>query len=168
MWQGVPGRQLANVPEIIDTAKSIKTRLPGCFVFVGGHSASFVAADLLAQGAGAIDCVIEGEGEASIPRLLQAVQDGNDLTDVPGAISVAGEGPPPHFVESLDTIRPARDLLARRRYFIRTLDPCASIEFARGKSEGAAPTHFDRHKLITIDRVDDGRRQDARLSLGGP
>jgi radical SAM superfamily enzyme YgiQ (UPF0313 family) len=99
---------LANVPEIIETAKSIKTRLPGCFVFVGGHSASFVAADLLAQGAGAIDCVIEGEGEASIPRLLQAVQDGNDLTDVPGAISVAGEGPPPHFVESLDTIRPAR------------------------------------------------------------
>jgi len=64
---------------------------------------------------------------------LQAVQDGNDLTDVPGAISAAGEGPPPHFVESLDTIRPARDLLARRRrYFIGTLDPCASIEFARG------------------------------------
>jgi hypothetical protein len=52
------GNYLANVPEIIETAKSIKTRLPGCFVFVGGHSASFVAADLLAHGAGAIDSVI--------------------------------------------------------------------------------------------------------------
>jgi radical SAM superfamily enzyme YgiQ (UPF0313 family) len=48
-------------------------------------------------------------------------------------VSAAGEGPPPRFVESLDTVRPARDLLARRRrYFIGTLDPCASIEFARG------------------------------------
>jgi len=83
--------------------------------------------------AGAIDCVIKGEGEAAVPLLLQAVQNGSDLTDVPGAVSAAGEGPPPKFVESLDEIRPARDLLARRRrYFIGTLDPCASIEFARG------------------------------------
>ena len=52
---------------------------------------------------------------------------------MPGAVSAAGEGPPPGFVESLDAIRPARDLLRRRRrYFIGALDPCASIEFARG------------------------------------
>jgi len=127
------GNYLANVPEIIDTAKQIKIRHPGCFVFIGGHSASFVANDLLAHGAGAIDCVIKGEGEVSVPLLLQAVQDGDDLTGVPGAVSAAGEGPPPRFVESLDTIRPARDLLnRRRRYFIGPLDPCASIEFARG------------------------------------
>jgi hopanoid C-3 methylase HpnR len=127
------GNYLANVPEIIDTAKAIKARLPGCFVFVGGHSASFVAADLLMHGAGAIDCVIKGEGEVAVPLLLQAIQNGNDLTGVPGAVTAAGEGPAPRFVESLDKIRPARDLLARRRrYFIGTLDPCASIEFARG------------------------------------
>jgi hopanoid C-3 methylase HpnR len=127
------GNYLANVPEIVDTARAIKSRLPGCFVFAGGHSASFVATDLLAHGAGAIDCVVKGEGEAAVPRLLRAVQDHEDLTKVPGAISAAGEGPPPQFIESLDTVRPARDLLARRRrYFIGTLDPCASIEFARG------------------------------------
>jgi hopanoid C-3 methylase HpnR len=127
------GNYLANVPEIIDTAKAIKLRRPDCFVFVGGHSASFVAAELLAHGEGAIDCVLKGEGEVSVPLLLRAVADGADLTSVPGAISPAGEGPPPRFVESLDTIRPARDLLTRRRrYFIGTLDPCASIEFARG------------------------------------
>jgi hopanoid C-3 methylase len=127
------GNYLANIPEIIDTAKAVKQRHPDCFVFAGGHSASFVADDLLAHGAGAIDCVIKGEGEASVPLLLDAVQQGRNLTTVPGAVSQAGEGPPPRFVESLDTIRPARDLLARRRrYFIGTLDPCASIEFARG------------------------------------
>ena len=127
------GNYLANVPELLDAAKAIKSRLPGCFVFVGGHSASFVAADLLAHGAGAIDCIIKREGEAAVPLLLQAVHDGGALTTVPGALSAAGEGPPPRFVESLDTIGPARDLLARRRrYFIGTLDPCASVEFACG------------------------------------
>src|SRR5580704_25438 len=127
------GNYLANVPEIIDTAKAIKARLPGCFVFAGGHSASFVAADLLMHGAGAIDCVIKGEGEVSVPALLKAVRDGDDLMTVPGVVTASGEGPAPRFVESLDTIRPARDLLRRRRkYFIGTLDPCASIEFARG------------------------------------
>lgn len=129
----IGGNYLANVPEIIDLAKAIKVRLANCCVFVGGHSASFVAVDLLAHAAGAIDCVIKGEGEVAVPLLLQAAQNGNDLTTVPGVVTRSGEGPPPKFVESLDTIRPARDLLARRRrYFIGTLDPCASIEFARG------------------------------------
>src|ERR1700754_2238344 len=32
------GNYLANIPEIIDLAKSTKAELPECFVFVGGHS----------------------------------------------------------------------------------------------------------------------------------
>ena len=126
------GNYLANVPEIIELAKLVKTCLPACFVFVGGHSVSFIATDLLAHAEGAIDCVMTGEAEASVALLLEEAR-GGDLTHVPGAVSDAGEGPPPRFVESLDTVRPARDLLRRRRrYFIGTLDPCASIEFARG------------------------------------
>jgi radical SAM superfamily enzyme YgiQ (UPF0313 family) len=51
---------LANVPEIVDLAKAAKTRLPECFTFVGGHSASFVAKDLLKHGEGLLDCVCCG------------------------------------------------------------------------------------------------------------
>jgi hopanoid C-3 methylase HpnR len=127
------GNYLANVPEIVDLAKATKAMLPECFVFVGGHSASFIAADLLRHGEGAIDCVLKGEGEASMGALLAAVEAGEDLTKVPGAVTPDGEGPPPGFVQSLDAIRPARDLVKRRRaYFIGTMDPAASIEFARG------------------------------------
>ena len=37
------------------------------------------------------------------------------------------------FVQSLNDLLPARDLVRhRRRYFIGVLDPCASIEFSRG------------------------------------
>src|SRR6476619_5604263 len=57
---------LANVPEVIDLAKLTKYRLPRAVVCVGGHSASFVAEDMLAHGAGAIDCIVKGEGEAVI------------------------------------------------------------------------------------------------------
>ena len=125
---------LANVPEIVDLAKWTKRELPNCFVFVGGHSASFVAKDFLEHGDGAIDCVLKGEGEGAVPKLLLAVEhDRQAITKVPGVVTLDGEGPPPQFIASLDDIRPARDLLRhRRKYFIGVLDPCASIEFARG------------------------------------
>ncbi|WP_322012096.1 hopanoid C-3 methylase HpnR [Paraburkholderia sp. J12] len=127
------GNYLANIPEIVDLSKAVKTALPACFVFVGGHSVSFTAGDLLRHAQGAIDCVLRGEGEASIAGLLDTVASGGDLCAVPGVLTPDGSGPPPRFVEQLDTVRPARDLLRhRRKYFIGTLDPCASIEFARG------------------------------------
>jgi hopanoid C-3 methylase len=126
------GNYLANVPEIVELARATRSRLAHCFIFVGGHSASFVAPALIEHGEGAIDCVSKGEGEASVAALLQAARDGG-LAAVPGAVTADGEGPAPRFVASLDDIRPARDLLRRRRkYFIGVLDPCASIEFARG------------------------------------
>src|SRR5262245_41552404 len=54
---------LANVPEVIDLSREAKSVLPGVRVFVGGHSASFIADDLLGHADGAIDCVVRGEGE---------------------------------------------------------------------------------------------------------
>jgi len=125
---------LANVPEIIDLAKRTKETLPDSFVLVGGHSASFIAQEFLEHGAGAIDCILKGEGEAAIPTLLQAVEhDRSGIRKVPGAVTLDGEGAPPAFVKSLDDLQPARDLLRhRRKYFIGVLDPCASIEFTRG------------------------------------
>src|SRR5579875_1944059 len=124
---------LAHVPEIVDLAKATKARHPESFICVGGHSASFTAEAILAHGEGAVDCVLKGEGEAGMPLLLRALEAGEDLTLVPGAVTAAGEGPPPHFVHSLDELRPARDLLRhRRKYFLGHLDPCASIEFSRG------------------------------------
>src|SRR5271163_3706167 len=124
---------LANVPEIVDLAKATKARFPGVFISVGGHSASFTARAIIAHGEGAIDCVLKGEGEAAMPLLLAAIEAGHDPVTVPGAVTASGEGPPPGFVHSLDELSPARDLLRhRRKYFIGTLDPCASIEFSRG------------------------------------
>ncbi len=128
------GNYLANVPEIVDLAKLTHERLPATFVFVGGHSASFTARELLEHAEGALGCVLRGEGEPAIAPLLDAVKhDRGAIGKVPGAITLDGEGPPPLFVHHLDDLRPARDLLRhRRRYYIGQLDPAASIEFSRG------------------------------------
>lgn len=124
----------ANTPEVIDLAKGAKDILPDCFIFIGGHCASFIARELLEHGGGKIDCVLKGEGEASVPPLLAAIErDRTAVNTVPGAVTLSGEGPAPLFVTDLDEISPARDLLKKRnKYFIGILDPCASIEFTRG------------------------------------
>jgi hopanoid C-3 methylase HpnR len=150
---------LANVPEIVDLAKAAKARLPGVFVCVGGHSASFVAAAILEHGEGAIDCVLRGEGEAGFPPLLAAIEAGENPIGVAGAVTAAGEGPPPGFVHSLDALLPARDLLRhRKKYFLGVLDPCASIEFSRGCpwdcSFCSAWTFYGRsYRLVSPERV---------------
>ena len=125
---------LANIPEVVDLAKLAKLLLPHTVVFIGGHSASFVASALLDHADGAIDCVLKGEGEGAIGPLLKVIeQDRRALALIPGTVTRDGEGPPAKMITSLDDLRPARDLLRhRRKYFIGVLDPCASIEFTRG------------------------------------
>ena len=123
---------LANVPEVIDLARWVKTVLPDCLVFAGGHSVSFVAAHVLEQAGGAIDVILKGEGETAAPALLAAAPD-RALTEVPGAVTADGTGPAPKMAHSLDDHLPARHLGGRRRkYFIGVMDPAASIEFTRG------------------------------------
>ena len=75
---------LANVPEIVDLAKETKARFPHVFICVGGHSASFTAAAMVEHSGGAIDCVLKGEGEATMPLLLLAIENGDAITKVPG------------------------------------------------------------------------------------
>ena len=124
---------LANVPEVVELARTAKAMLPGCRVMVGGHSASFVARDLLEHAGGAIDCTVRGEGEGIAPRVLESFAGGAALESLPGVVTPDGSGPPPLLVPDLAAYPPARHLAGRRRrYFIGELDPCASVEFTRG------------------------------------
>ena len=136
-WQpdavGFSLNYLANIPEVVDLARLTRQLLPDTFVFVGGHSASFTAREILAHAQGGIDCVVKGEGEAITPQLLDAWADRQQLNTLPGVVTTSGEGPPPRMLKSLDDTLPARDLLQKRnKYFIGVLDPCASVEFSRG------------------------------------
>src|SRR5437773_5209952 len=125
---------LANVPEILDLARATRALLPEAFICVGGHSVSFIPEEILRHAAGAVDCVLIGEGETAIAGLLEALtQSRASLKNVPGCVTLDHRGPPPAFVHSLDDLLPARDLVQhRQKYLIGALDPAASIEFSRG------------------------------------
>ena len=104
--------------------------------------------------------MLKGEGEPGIVKLLEAVAgDRGAVAKVPGAVTADGEGPRPSFVQHLDEVRPARDLVRhRRKYFIGILDPCASIEFSRGCpwdcSFCSAWTFYGRsYRAISPERV---------------
>ena len=136
-WQpevvGFSLNYLANVPEVVDLAREAKATVPRCRVLVGGHSASFIAEELLEHGDGAIDCVVRGEGESVAPAVLEVFAGSGSLTALPGVVTPDGRGPAPVLVSDLAAHPPARHLARRRRkYFIGELDPCASVEFTRG------------------------------------
>lgn len=123
---------LANVPEAIELAHRVKQLVPAAYVFFGGHSVSFIARHVLGQAEGAVDAVVRGEGEVGAPALLAALPD-RAVHEAPGVVTLDGVGPAPKMMDHLDSVRPARDLLARRKkYFIGVLDPAASVEFTRG------------------------------------
>ncbi len=125
---------LANVPEVLDLATHTRQMLPEGFLFAGGHSASFIAPEILAHAGAALDCVVCGEGEGIVARLLEvASSDRDDLHMLPGIVTHWGRGPQPSLIDNLGAIQPARDLLRRRRrYFLGPFDPCGSVEFLRG------------------------------------
>ncbi len=125
---------LANIPEVIDLAGEAKACLPDCVVFAGGHSASFTAREILDHARGTLDCVVKGEGEEIVPRLLSAWEsDRQAIAALPGIVTPAEEGPPPVIVKDIDRFMPAHDLVRRRdKYFVGDFDPAASVEFTRG------------------------------------
>jgi hopanoid C-3 methylase len=121
---------LANVPEVIDLAKLARDRFPDAFIFCGGHSISFVAEEVIAHGDGAIDVIVQGEGEITVPKMLASLPNVDGMS---GVVTRKGAGPKSSMMTDINSIRPARHLTRRRRkYFIGELDPCASIEFSRG------------------------------------
>ena len=83
---GISLNYLANIPEAIEISAAAKRAVPGCFVFFGGHSVSFIAEDVLNQAAGSVDAIVRGEGETAIGPLLEAICDGG-LDTVPGVMS---------------------------------------------------------------------------------
>ena len=125
---------LANVPEVLDLCRQTRARQPECFVFAGGHSGSFIAAELLEHGAGALDCVVRGEGELITPKLLEAIGD-KRLSTLPGVVTAEGAGPTPTHA------RRPRPLSARARSHppaATSTSSASSIRARRSSSRAAA------------------------------
>ncbi len=109
-----------NLVGVRDAAEAVRSTLPDLPVIVGGPHVNAFGAETLALKA--IDYAIEGDGERSLARLLDALDGRGDLAEVPGLHYREGnavrKGAPPHYEEKLDSLPfPARDLLPVDSYF---------------------------------------------------
>ncbi len=72
-----------NIETVCVLAREIRKLLPECFLFFGGPEVSFSFDSYLTEGL--CDCVLTGEGEASLVALLHARENASSLDSVPSA-----------------------------------------------------------------------------------
>jgi radical SAM superfamily enzyme YgiQ (UPF0313 family) len=135
-WCGIGCAFTTEVRSALEVARQVKRRRPGCFTFMGGPHPSLCAEDFADP---AVDAVVVGEAEATVPELAAALMEQRDLGAVPGLILNGPEGQratePRVPIADLDTLPfPARHLVARdrRRYYSGFQRPLALVETARG------------------------------------
>lgn len=119
-------------------ARHMKQINPACLVILGGVHPTFMADEILSRNPGDIDFIVRGEGELTLQRLLDTIRLDQDPAQVHG-VSFLGDGVPVHtprvpFIEDLDTIQPAWDLLDWKdyRYFVIPGSRLGIISTSRG------------------------------------
>jgi len=108
-------------PNALKICQAVKART-GALTVLGGHHATAVGADILAE-CPEIDLLVYGEGELTLTQLLQA-QDQNkpDYATIPGLIHRQPDGrictnPPRPLIREVDSLPfPARDLVDSQAY----------------------------------------------------
>jgi radical SAM superfamily enzyme YgiQ (UPF0313 family) len=70
--------------EALETATVIKAALPDCKIVLGGHHATALPESVISSNA--VDYVLRGEGEVSMPLLALALKNGTSLKQIPGLV----------------------------------------------------------------------------------
>jgi radical SAM superfamily enzyme YgiQ (UPF0313 family) len=121
--------------EVLRAARTIKRRMPGVSIVVGGHAAASYPEALASD---VIDAICVGDGESVIRAAARAAREGRPLDEVPGLLVLrdgkwhpTAESP---VVDMDDVMLPARDLVDRYRAGYRCLQhrPVWLVETARG------------------------------------
>jgi len=125
-----------DVYKAIFLAQIVKSLDPQIFTFIGGHHASLVPEDFPRP---LVDAVVIGDGEATAPHLIDALEGDEDLTGVPGLAMNTPDGQvltaERPLALNLDGLPiPARSLTKRyrKRYYLGTRQPIVTMETSRG------------------------------------
>lgn len=120
----------------VSLAIDIKKIVPEAFVAIGGHDASRQPEWFLKPG---VDAVVIGDGENTFAALADALENGNDLSAIPGLMLSSSMGPnsapevsPGGNLDDLPI--PARHLMRdyADKYYLHFCKPLALLETARG------------------------------------
>lgn len=134
---GVAAMHALEIDDVLATIRQVRRASPGGFILVGGHSAAAYPAPFVDP---AVDAICLDDGERAVPALVEAIDRGRPLEEVPGWLlpgrrRTATRTPEPVASFSLDAVpRPSRHLLdrARRHYACLHHRPAYLVETARG------------------------------------
>lgn len=110
----------SSINDAMAVLRAAKEVNPNCITLLGGIHANFCCEELLIDYPDVLDIVVRGEGEITTPELMQAFASGAGLERVLGiAYREKGQirvNPPRPFVEDLDSLIPAWDLVDWQDY----------------------------------------------------
>lgn len=114
------GAYTASIPDSLRILEAVKAAQPGVTTILGGIHANFMYEECLANPF--VDYVVRGEGEITMPELIDAVESGADLKVVEGiAFRDGGQvfaTAQRAFIDDLDSLESAWDLLDWSDYTI--------------------------------------------------
>lgn len=125
-------------PASLRVLEGAKRALPGVLTVMGGVHSHAMWREVLESPASPVDYVVRGEGEESLPELLDCLSAGEDPARVPGAAFLrdgrAVSVPPRPFIADLDALVPAWDLIQWEIYRYHPLpgSRLAAVSTSRG------------------------------------
>lgn len=110
----------SSAPAGIEVLRAAKEIDPSIITIMGGIHANFMYEEILAQHGDVVDFVVRGEGEETLPELLQAVQNNTNLGHVRGIAFRQDDSiqvtPERAFIHDFDGLIPAWDLVEWEDY----------------------------------------------------
>lgn len=123
-------------PIIARVAQQARARLPDVHIVYGGVHPTYFWREILAREPW-VDAIVRGEGEETARRLMRALEQGEDLGNIPGLAFRGEEGaalatPPAPVIQVLDDYRVGWELIDHRRYSYWGGKRAVVIQFSRG------------------------------------
>ncbi len=132
----------STLPAAIEVLKLAKILHPSVVTIMGGVHPTFCAEEIFNQYGDTVDYVVTGEGEDTLPALLNALNGGGLLQEVQGVAfrkqGIISQTPHRAFIRDLDSLPTAWDLLDwdDYRYFVIPNSRLAAISTSRGCTFG--------------------------------
>lgn len=128
---------IAGVNEVIKVCRQVKRWNPHCTTVVGGVQAARVPEDFIDN---SVDLIVRGDGTVTMAAVIEAMEDGADLREVPGTAIPKGpgrlaEGPPAPYMPKPDELPlPDRSVVShlKHRYYYLMHRPVATMKTAWG------------------------------------
>jgi anaerobic magnesium-protoporphyrin IX monomethyl ester cyclase len=118
----------------LECAQAVKSMAPESLLVLGGHHPSVFPDRILDHPA--VDFVLRGDGEATLPTLANTLQQKGALESVPGIAFDREDGQrhinPPAYVDELDGLAPPAIDLVNTRYYARNGKATLTMASSRG------------------------------------